>query len=50
MNRYRRRKVVNRTMEVVATLAALVAVTLLVIVVVSVALRGAVALSWDFFF
>jgi phosphate transport system permease protein len=37
-------------MEVVATLAALVAVTVLVIVVVSVALRGAGALSWDFFF
>jgi phosphate transport system permease protein len=50
VNRYRRRKIVNRTMEVVATLAALVAVTVLVIVLVSVALRGAGALSWDFFF
>ena len=49
MNRYRRRKLLNRTMEVLATLAALVAVAVLVIVVVSVALRGAGALSWDFF-
>lgn len=49
MNRYRRRKLVNRTMEIVATLAALVAVAVLVIVVVSVATRGAGALSWDFF-
>jgi phosphate transport system permease protein len=49
MNRDRRRKIVNRTMEVVATLAATVAVAVLVVVVVSVALRGAGALSWDFF-
>jgi phosphate transport system permease protein len=49
VNRYRRRKLLNRTMEVLATLAALVAVAVLVIVVVSVALRGAGALSWDFF-
>jgi phosphate transport system permease protein len=49
MNRYRRRKIVNRMMEVVATLAALLAVAVLVIVVVSVALRGAGALNWDFF-
>ena len=49
MNRYRRRKLVNRVMEVIATLAALVAVGVLVIVVVSVALRGAGALSWNFF-
>jgi len=49
VNRYRRRKLVNRVMEVIATLAALVAVGVLVIVVVSVALRGAGALSWNFF-
>ena len=49
MSRYRRRKIVNRMMEVVATLAAMVAVAVLVVVVVSVALRGAGALSWDFF-
>jgi phosphate transport system permease protein len=49
MSRYHRRKLVNRLMEVLATLAALVAVAVLVIVVVSVALRGAGALSWDFF-
>jgi phosphate transport system permease protein len=36
-------------MEVIATLAALVAVGVLVLVVVSVALRGAGALSWSFF-
>ena len=49
MSRYRRRKLVNRAMEGLATLAALIAVAVLVIVVVSVALRGAGALSWDFF-
>lgn len=49
MSRYRRRKLMNRAMEVIATLAALVAVTVLVVVVVSVAMRGAGALSWDFF-
>ena len=49
MSRYRRRKLLNRTMEVLATLAAVIAVSVLVIVVVSVALRGAGALSWDFF-
>ena len=49
MSRYRRRKLANRTMEVVATVAALVAVAVLVIVVASVAVRGAGALSWDFF-
>jgi phosphate transport system permease protein len=49
VSRYRRRKLVNRAMEVLATLAALIAVAVLVIVVVSVALRGAGALSWDFF-
>lgn len=49
MSRYRRRKLVNRTMEVVATLAALLAVGVLVLVVASVAVRAAGALSWDFF-
>jgi phosphate transport system permease protein len=49
MNRQRRRRLVNRIMEVLATLAALVAVVVLAIVVVSVANRGASALSWDFF-
>jgi phosphate transport system permease protein len=49
MSRYRRRKLMNRTMEVIATLAALVAIAVLAIVVVSVALRGAGALNWDFF-
>ena len=49
MNRYRRRRLVNRLMEVIATLAALVAVAVLVIVIVSVARRGAGAISWDFF-
>ncbi len=36
-------------MEVIATVAALVAVAVLAIVVVSVAKRGAGAISWDFF-
>jgi phosphate transport system permease protein len=49
MSRYGRRKLVNRTMEVLATLAALLAVGVLVLVVASVALRAAGALSWDFF-
>ena len=49
MSRYRRRKLVNRTMEVLATLAALLAVGVLVLVVASVAVRAAGALSWDFF-
>jgi phosphate transport system permease protein len=44
-----RRRLVNRAMESIGTLAALLAVTVLVIVVVSVARRGAGALSWDFF-
>jgi phosphate transport system permease protein len=39
----------NRAMEVVASLAALVAVAVLAIVVISVARRGAGAVSWDFF-
>jgi phosphate transport system permease protein len=48
MNRYRRRRIVNRMMEVVATVAALVAVAVLAIVVASVAKRAAGAISWDF--
>jgi phosphate transport system permease protein len=47
--RTRRRKAVNRLMEALATLAALAAVAVLVLVIVSVARRGASALSWDFF-
>jgi phosphate transport system permease protein len=49
MNRARRRRLINRLMEVLATVAALIAVAVLAIVVVSVARRGAGALSWDFF-
>jgi phosphate transport system permease protein len=49
MNRARRRRLTNRLMEVLATVAALIAVAVLAIVVVSVARRGAGALSWDFF-
>lgn len=49
MSRHRRRRLVNRAMEGLATLAALLAITVLAVVVVSVALRGAGALSWDFF-
>jgi phosphate transport system permease protein len=49
VSRSRRRRLVNRIMEALATVAALLAVAVLVLVVVSVALRGAGALSWDFF-
>jgi len=49
VNRYRRRRIVNRVMELIATVAALVAVAVLAIVVLSVAKRGAGAISWDFF-
>jgi phosphate transport system permease protein len=49
MSRYRRRRLMNRTMEALATVAALLAIAVLAIVVVSVATRGAGALSWDFF-
>ena len=49
ITRYRRRRFVNRTMEVLATVAALVAVAVLAVVVISVARRGAGAISWDFF-
>jgi phosphate transport system permease protein len=48
VSRYRRRRLVNRSMEVLATIAALIAVAVLAIVVISVASRGAGALSWDF--
>lgn len=47
--RLRRRRIVNRVMESLGTLAALLAIGVLAVVVVSVALRGAGALSWDFF-
>jgi phosphate transport system permease protein len=47
--RSRRRRLVNRAMESLGTLAALLAVAVLIVVVVSVARRGAGALSWDFF-
>jgi phosphate transport system permease protein len=47
--RTRRRKLVNLLMQALATLAALAAVAVLALVVISVAQRGASALSWDFF-
>jgi phosphate transport system permease protein len=47
--RTRRRKLVNLAMQSSATLAALGAVAVLGIVIVSVAQRGASAVSWDFF-
>jgi len=47
--RTRRRKVVNVVMQALATLAALAAVAVLALVIISVARRGASALSWDFF-
>lgn len=46
--RLRRRRTVNRIMETLGTLAALLAVAVLVIVVVSVIRRGAPSLSWHF--
>jgi phosphate transport system permease protein len=46
--RLRRRRLVNKVMESIGTLAALLAVAILVIVVVSVARRGAPSLSWHF--
>jgi len=46
--RLRRRRIVNRLMEGLGTFAALLAVGVLFLVVVSVALRGAPALSWHF--
>jgi phosphate transport system permease protein len=48
VSRYRRRRLVNRSMDALATIAALIAVAVLAIVVISVASRGAGALSWDF--
>ena len=47
--RIRRRRAVNLIVELLATGAALLAVGVLVIVVGSVAKRGAGALNWDFF-
>jgi phosphate transport system permease protein len=47
--RARRRRLVGRGMELLATLASLLAVALLVIVIASVVKEGAPALSWDFF-
>jgi phosphate transport system permease protein len=47
--RTRRRKLVNVLMQALASLAALAAVAVLAIVILSVARRGASALSWDFF-
>ena len=46
--RLRRRRIVNRIMETIGTLAALAAVALLVIVVASVVRKGAPSLSWHF--
>jgi phosphate transport system permease protein len=45
----RRRRIVNRIMEAIGTGAALLAFAVLVVVVASVAVRAAPALSWDFF-
>ena len=45
----RRRKLVNRVMEALATIASLAAIALLVLVVYSIARRGAAAISWNFF-
>lgn len=47
--RLRRRKIVNRLMEALASLASLLAVAVLAIVVISVVKRGAGALNVDFF-
>ncbi len=46
--RLRRRRIVNRVMESIGTLAALLAVGVLVIVIVSVARKGGSSLSWHF--
>ena len=46
--RLRRRRIVNRIMEAFGTAAALLAVGVLVLVIISVAVRGAPALSWHF--
>jgi phosphate transport system permease protein len=47
--RTRRRKLVNRLMEALATLASLAAVAVLAVVILSVARRGAGAIDWNFF-
>jgi len=47
--RLRRRRVVNKAMEIVGWIAALLAVGVLFVVIVSVAVRAWPALSWDFF-
>jgi phosphate transport system permease protein len=47
--RLRRRKLVNRAMEALATIAAAAAVAVLLVMVGSVFVRGSKALSWDFF-
>ncbi len=47
--RMRRRKAVNRAMEITATLAAVLAVAVLAIVIVSVAIKGLGAVNADFF-
>jgi phosphate transport system permease protein len=46
--RLRRRRIVNRTAEAIATIAALIAVGVLALVVLAVAKRGASELSWAF--
>jgi phosphate transport system permease protein len=46
--RGRRRKIVNRTMEAIATLASVLAVAVLVVVVGSVVIKGIGAISFDF--
>jgi len=45
----RRRRIVNKVMETLGTAAALLAVGVLFLVIASVAVRAAPALSWDFF-
>ena len=47
--RARRRKIVNRAVEVIAVLASAAAIAVLVLVIVSIARRGAPAIDWDFF-
>jgi len=47
-SRARRRKITNRVVQVIATIAALLAVTVLALVVLAVAKRGASELSWTF--
>ncbi|MGZ4357821.1 MAG: hypothetical protein ACXVRU_13545, partial [Gaiellaceae bacterium] len=47
--RLRRRRIVNRIMESIGTGAALLAIAVLGLVIVSVAIRAAPALSLDFF-